>query len=309
MQSPAHIYTLDIHSQSALTQEEMLLLISSHETKLEKILGIEFDNLDYPALIEFIDKFTDYTKEFPELLFILDCDNSNDVVYDGLDYKLFCQNGEFYINVEQSYIECNFDKTLLKPLDTSKEGDDLLNVVPATKLLSTYEDWAETHHSVIEYIVLSDVDDDNAYLKGVRESKGRGGILELGIDLTNEFQAKYAEHDFDGDYEDLLIEFLESKIGLKDNLINEPAANVYVTNRKSYYFQVEQKIDIKKLKGCTVHDCLDDLYACVMNELDLERDEVEGVEMCIKDNKCYDDRAAFDLIDGSVENFISEYVQ
>ena len=72
------------------------------------------------------------------------------------------------------------------------------------------EDWKETHFEVVFYItnllhnpILPEV------LSTVLNTQGRCGLWELASDLTDEFNEKYKDFVWDGEFFDKLEEFLD----------------------------------------------------------------------------------------------------
>lgn len=90
---------------------------------------------------------------------------------------------------------------------------------------------------------------------------------------------------------------------------------LFIANSQSHYFSVSPtvQLDIERLKtqGCTICSTLQDLYTHIMEALSLEIDEVEGTELLIttsnNETKCIDDRGNLEVINGDVNDFISQY--
>lgn len=76
-----------------------------------------------------------------------------------------------------------------------------------------FRDWAETHYEMAVTInELSDSDMIPPKLEKILASEGLGGLYDLSIDLTNEFENTYQNRVWDGDWIDTLIEFINNKL-------------------------------------------------------------------------------------------------
>lgn len=77
-------------------------------------------------------------------------------------------------------------------------------------------DWAETHHAIVEEITIiqNSEDRESDAISNARDSNGTGGVWELGINLTNEFQKIHKDTKWGDlvDYYDTLEEFLNKKL-------------------------------------------------------------------------------------------------
>ena len=78
-----------------------------------------------------------------------------------------------------------------------------------------FESWAETHHEVVQYITMSEAVADALFTPNVvskiSEEMGTGGLYELAMQWTDEFEKKNEGRDWDGDFFDELESFLSSK--------------------------------------------------------------------------------------------------
>ena len=72
------------------------------------------------------------------------------------------------------------------------------------------EDYLETYFEVVQHLVLTL---DNEYSKSfsTREAEGFGGVYLLAKEWTDEFQRKYKNYLFDGDWFDIIDDFLLKK--------------------------------------------------------------------------------------------------
>lgn len=81
-------------------------------------------------------------------------------------------------------------------------------------------EWAETHHEIVSFIALRLEKHEGEYLNSTcpvvlrHEEHGTGGLYELGIEWTDEFEKKYAGVAWgeELEYFDEMEKFLESKI-------------------------------------------------------------------------------------------------
>lgn len=76
-----------------------------------------------------------------------------------------------------------------------------------------FESWVETHYEVVAAITteLSYDCHDNLISKTIRE-KGHGGLYELASDLTDEFEIKNKDREWDGDFFVELETFLDERL-------------------------------------------------------------------------------------------------
>lgn len=92
--------------------------------------------------------------------------------------------------------------------------------------------------------------------------------------------------------------------------------NLHILNTNGVFFSLCQFVDssteILIEQGCRAFESIDDLYAVVMKEGNLELDEIEGCELRIYERDgvvyCYDANMDIEyVVDGNVETFITEY--
>ncbi len=77
-----------------------------------------------------------------------------------------------------------------------------------------FESWHETHYLIvsnIERALDAEGDDDNLALE-LRCSHGIGELFTIAAELTDEFERKYENHLWDGEYFDTLDEFITEKL-------------------------------------------------------------------------------------------------
>jgi len=73
-----------------------------------------------------------------------------------------------------------------------------------------FTSWHETHFEICFY--LSNTQDiEGSMANTVQTQSGRGGLYELSQALTDEFEAKHKDREWDGEFFDEIDEFLLSK--------------------------------------------------------------------------------------------------
>jgi len=91
----------------------------------------------------------------------------------------------------------------------------LLNQLASKKvtLPKGFRDWAETHHEIVCTIhALITNDTMPVKLLDIIDKDGLAGLYDLGIDLTNEFCNTYENEEWDGDWVDTIIYFINIKL-------------------------------------------------------------------------------------------------
>ena len=73
--------------------------------------------------------------------------------------------------------------------------------------------WIETHFEVVSAITRALNEDGDKYPKPTKvleraETQGTGGLYELSEELTDKFQEEYKDHIWDGDFFDIIEEWL-----------------------------------------------------------------------------------------------------
>lgn len=79
------------------------------------------------------------------------------------------------------------------------------------------DDWIEVHFEVVAKIIQVIQIDQEHYDTVVHRrhsEQGRGGLYELAEELTDEFQEQYGNHTWDGDFFDVIEDFLNEKLDL-----------------------------------------------------------------------------------------------
>lgn len=74
------------------------------------------------------------------------------------------------------------------------------------------EDWAETHHVIVEAIV--EAGEESNVINITREIQGMGGVWLLGIELTDKFEALHKDTVWgeDVDWLDTIHEFINEEL-------------------------------------------------------------------------------------------------
>ena len=73
--------------------------------------------------------------------------------------------------------------------------------------------WIETHHEIVSFISI-EANKNNPIdkIKKVIEESGSGGLWELGEELTNKFEEKYSDMEWDGEFFDKIEEFIKTEL-------------------------------------------------------------------------------------------------
>jgi hypothetical protein len=76
-----------------------------------------------------------------------------------------------------------------------------------------FREWAETHHEIVCTIhALIDNDTIPQRIQNILDTEGFAGLYDLGIELTNEFCNTYENKEWDGDWVDTIIDFVNKKL-------------------------------------------------------------------------------------------------
>ena len=76
-----------------------------------------------------------------------------------------------------------------------------------------FREWAETHHEIVCTIhALIDNDTIPQRIQKILDTEGFAGLYDLGIDLTNDFCNTYKDREWDGDWIDTIIDFVNKKL-------------------------------------------------------------------------------------------------
>lgn len=76
-----------------------------------------------------------------------------------------------------------------------------------------FRSWAETHHEIVANVTMAmERDEWPTAIKNAVETEGTGGIYDLCINLTNQFENEYEGVIWDGEWFDTLDQFLEKNL-------------------------------------------------------------------------------------------------
>jgi hypothetical protein len=76
-----------------------------------------------------------------------------------------------------------------------------------------FREWAETHHEIVCTIhAFIDNDTIPQRIQNILDTEGFAGLYDLGIELTNEFCNTYKDKEWDGDWIDTIIDFINKKL-------------------------------------------------------------------------------------------------
>lgn len=80
------------------------------------------------------------------------------------------------------------------------------------KFPNGFESWQETHFEIVSFINnLLKSEPIHNLLQEIVKNEGTGGFYNLAKDLTDEFELKHQDYFFDGDFFDIIDEFLNEK--------------------------------------------------------------------------------------------------
>ncbi|HHT9135838.1 MAG TPA: hypothetical protein ACFYEK_01195 [Candidatus Wunengus sp. YC60] len=118
-------------------------------------------------------------------------------------------------------------KTLVKLLSNNKildqltvkeveNFDGILNLLdalqdnPPKHFPNGFTSWTETHHEIVKAISINP-DDAHNKVNDIHATRGTGGIYEFAEELTDKFEKKYKDKIWDGEYFDVIGEFIEKE--------------------------------------------------------------------------------------------------
>lgn len=79
-----------------------------------------------------------------------------------------------------------------------------------------FESWIETYYEIVSLINLNK---SNPVIEKIIDDKGIGGLHEFAKQLTHEFEIKYKDTEWDGEYFNMIEEFISNKLNDNSNLI------------------------------------------------------------------------------------------
>lgn len=82
------------------------------------------------------------------------------------------------------------------------------------EFVNGFESWHETHFEVVQAIAIEHVKDEpKGLVKERHDAQGHGGLYELAVELTDEFEKLNEGREWDGDFFDEIEDFLKKKLG------------------------------------------------------------------------------------------------
>ena len=76
-----------------------------------------------------------------------------------------------------------------------------------------FREWVETHHEMVCTIhAFIDNDTIPKRIQNILDTEGFAGLYDLGIELTTDFCNTYKDREWDGDWIDTIIDFVNKKL-------------------------------------------------------------------------------------------------
>ena len=76
-----------------------------------------------------------------------------------------------------------------------------------------FESWHETHYEVVQAITMEQAKDEpQGLVKERHDAQGHGGLYELAVELTNEFEKLNEGREWDGEFFDEIDKFMNNKL-------------------------------------------------------------------------------------------------
>jgi len=80
------------------------------------------------------------------------------------------------------------------------------------KFPNGFSAWQETHFEIVQAITIEHMKDDPSGIVAERHAEqGYGGLYELAEELTDEFETRYANFEWDGNFFDVIEDFIKEK--------------------------------------------------------------------------------------------------
>lgn len=73
-----------------------------------------------------------------------------------------------------------------------------------------FNNWQETHFNIVSYIAIT-CETVGTMANSINNKQGTGGLYDLALNLTNEFEKLHKGKQWDGEYFDEIENFLELK--------------------------------------------------------------------------------------------------
>jgi len=89
--------------------------------------------------------------------------------------------------------------------------------------------------------------------------------------------------------------------------MSEKTKKRFITNSASHYFVVEDKVDVSKLYDCLLHETLEEMYCHLCTKGNFKLEEVECMELTLRNNLCINAHGGSEEINTSLETFINKY--
>jgi len=119
-----------------------------------------------------------------------------------LDHTYQAVTDALYLRVTQA--EYTLVSSILNQLASKKDKKLLPN---------GFRDWVETHHEIVCTIhALIDNETIPSRLQNILDTEGFAGLYDLGIQLTTDFCNTYKDREWDGDWIDTIIDFVNEKL-------------------------------------------------------------------------------------------------
>jgi len=121
-----------------------------------------------------------------------------------LDHTYQAVTDALYLPQNVTQAEYTLVSSILNQLASKKSKDVLRH---------GFRDWAETHHEIVCAInSLIDNDTMPSKLEKILDNEGFAGLYELGIELTTDFCNTYENKEWNGNWIDTIIEFVNAKL-------------------------------------------------------------------------------------------------
>ena len=81
------------------------------------------------------------------------------------------------------------------------------------EFVNGFESWHETHYEVVQAITMEQAKDEpQGLVKERHDAQGHGGLYELAVELTNEFEKLNEGREWDGEFFDEIDKFMNNKL-------------------------------------------------------------------------------------------------
>jgi len=81
------------------------------------------------------------------------------------------------------------------------------------EFVNGFESWHETHFEVVQAITIEHIKNEpKGLVKERHDAQGHGGLYELAVELTDEFEKLNEGREWDGEYFDEIEKFLKKKL-------------------------------------------------------------------------------------------------